>query len=191
MDNVLRRARFQKLKIDNKCTSCGKQNDRNGIICSVCTKRMSINSSHYLQSLKINNPLQYQKIIDRATRRRKERPIERKIVRSRENVKLKVKVIYGYGGKCICCGEEEIIFLTIDHINEDGNQHRKKEKIIGSTFYRWLIKNNFPGGFQILCRNCNWGKYANGGICPHQEKDFIWTDNLLLPASFAAKELPV
>jgi len=84
--------------------------------------------------------------------------------------KLKLEVLTHYGGnppKCTCCGETEIIFLTIDHIDGGGREHRKKVGD-GSTFYRWLIKNNYPVGYQILCYNCNCGKAKNGGICPHQ-----------------------
>jgi hypothetical protein len=33
-----------------------------------------------------------------------------------------------------------------------------------------LCKNGFPKGFQTLCMNCNWGKYRNGGQCPHKGK---------------------
>ena len=70
-----------------------------------------------------------------------------------------------YGRTCICCGESEFRFLTIDHINNDGATHRKA---IGGNLYSWLIKNQFPDGFQVLCFNCNHGKHLNGGICPHQ-----------------------
>lgn len=78
-----------------------------------------------------------------------------------------------YGGfKCACCGETEPMFLTIDHINNDGAAHRK---IVGgkggSSFFQWLRRNGYPQGFQVLCRNCNWGKHANGGVCPHQRSE--------------------
>jgi len=40
--------------------------------------------------------------------------------------------------------------------------------MIGSTkFYRWLVENDFPEGFQILCHNCNFAKSHNPGGCPH------------------------
>ena len=77
-------------------------------------------------------------------------------------------VLSHYGGKCVCCGETEPLFLTIDHINNDGAKHRKKTK--GIQFYPWIIRNGFPEDLQILCWNCNMGKYHNGGICPHVEK---------------------
>jgi len=68
--------------------------------------------------------------------------------------------------KCQCCGEPEYLFLTVDHIDNNGANHRRKIGK-GYTIYFWLIKNDFPEGFQILCMNCNWGKARNNGVCPH------------------------
>lgn len=76
-----------------------------------------------------------------------------------------------YGHACVCCGETIDKFLTIDHINNDGYTARK-EKLHprdSASLYRWLVKNNFPKNFQVLCMNCNFGKSRNNGICPHQE----------------------
>jgi hypothetical protein len=59
-------------------------------------------------------------------------------------------------------------FLTLDHVNNDGHEHRKVLKHRNpATLYRWIIENNFPPMFQVLCFNCNCGKNVNGGICPH------------------------
>lgn len=81
---------------------------------------------------------------------------------------LKAELITHYGnGKCVCCGETEIMFLSIDHTNGDGCKHLKH---IGYNLYFWLKKNNYPEGFQVLCFNCNRGKYLNNGICPHQSQ---------------------
>jgi len=77
-----------------------------------------------------------------------------------------------YGGnppKCACCGETEIKFLTIDHINGFGNRHRKQIK---KNLYLWLKENGYPKeGFQVLCFNCNMGKNRNDGICPHVHQE--------------------
>lgn len=84
--------------------------------------------------------------------------------------KLKGEVYNAYGGYlCSCCGETEPLFLSIDHINNNGAEHRKEIKILhgGTTFYIWLKRNNYPKEFQILCYNCNHGKHLNGGVCPH------------------------
>lgn len=91
--------------------------------------------------------------------------------------KLRMDVLYYYGGnppKCACCGENEYKFLTIDHINNDGAEHRRNIGLTrhsGTAFYRWLRKNNFPKGFQVLCYNCNCGRArSKANICPHQAK---------------------
>lgn len=72
-----------------------------------------------------------------------------------------------YGGKCMCCGETEPCFLAVDHIDGNGNNHRKAIGKWGSGFFKWLIVHDFPEGFQVLCHNCNMGKHLNGGKCPH------------------------
>lgn len=84
--------------------------------------------------------------------------------------KLKVEVFNVYGGKCNCCGEKEISFLSIDHIYGRGKEHKQTINVCGTQFYYWLKKNNYPKEYQCLCHNCNHGKFINGGICPHREK---------------------
>tara|TARA_Y100000590_G_C15253366_1_gene838347 strand:+ start:116 stop:640 length:525 start_codon:yes stop_codon:yes gene_type:complete len=76
---------------------------------------------------------------------------------------------------CNCCGENQfLIFLTIDHIkgwknyHEPDLSHRKGAKRLGGKeLYRYLQKNNFPSGYQVLCMNCNAAKSENE-VCPHQ-----------------------
>lgn len=84
-------------------------------------------------------------------------------------VKLKHTVISHYGAKCACCGEEMIDFLCIDHIDGGGRQHRKITGV-GTHFYQWLKRNNYPIGFQVLCYNCNHAKELVLG-CPHKYSD--------------------
>lgn len=82
---------------------------------------------------------------------------------------LRHEVLLAYGGaKCACCGEKEDKFLSIDHINNDGAQHRRRIGGSGGRTWIWLRENNYPDGFQVLCMNCNMGKAKNGGICPHK-----------------------
>ena len=91
------------------------------------------------------------------------RNAERRAIQQRE----RQAVLDEYGGKCACCSESYQGFLTIDHINNDGKEHRKT--VPAAHLYRWLRKNEYPkDNFQILCYNCNYGKAANGGICPHK-----------------------
>ena len=70
--------------------------------------------------------------------------------------------------KCACCGESNFVFLTLDHINNDGAIHRKT-CASGSATYYWIRRNNYPPIFQVLCWNCQHPK-AIGQICPHQIK---------------------
>lgn len=77
----------------------------------------------------------------------------------------KMRSIKVYGNKCECCGESQPKFLAIDHINGNGNAHRK---LLGNkTIYAWLRQNNYPIGFRILCHNCNMA-IAFWQICPHK-----------------------
>jgi hypothetical protein len=69
---------------------------------------------------------------------------------------------------CACCEEREPLFLAVDHINGGGNQERKLLGVQGGyQFYRWLVENDFPPGYQILCNNCNGAK-GSGFLCPHE-----------------------
>lgn len=85
--------------------------------------------------------------------------------------RYKLKVFEHYGMKCSCCGESIYEFLTVDHINNDGAEHRKVIGTGGTSMYYWLVHNNFPEGFQTLCWNCNCGKRMNTGICPHKKEE--------------------
>ncbi len=85
----------------------------------------------------------------------------------RERDLIKDEVFDAYGGYiCNCCGETEPLFLEIDHVHNNGYEMRKVHGT-GSHMYSWLKANNYPNDFQILCSNCNRGKYRNGGACPH------------------------
>jgi len=91
---------------------------------------------------------------------------------NKRRIKFRKMVLTHYSNgnlKCSCCGESNIYFLTIDHINNNGNKHRKEINSSGGPhFYDWLIKNNYPAGYDVLCMNCNHGKSRNNGKCPHK-----------------------
>lgn len=85
--------------------------------------------------------------------------------------KYKREVMDQYGKVCQCCGEARLEFLTLDHIEQDGAEHRRKmdfnNTCTGYNFYLWLRKNNWPKiGLQVLCANCNNAK-GSCGQCPH------------------------
>jgi hypothetical protein len=80
---------------------------------------------------------------------------------------VKLEAIEAYGGAfCACCLEDEILFLGLDHIENDG----AIENVSGHHLYSYLRKYGFPPGFRVLCHNCNLGRYLNGGTCPHASK---------------------
>lgn len=136
------------LKYD-RCTGCGKTTAKHHGrgICDTC----------YTKMLKDKNP-QYR--IDSNTRTRI------------WNRKIRLMALVRYSDNppcCACCGESTIEFLAIDHTNNNGMEHRKITKGSGSKTYSWLLKNNYPDGFQVLCHNCNLAKGCYGK-CPHENK---------------------
>lgn len=87
--------------------------------------------------------------------------------------KLRSLVYSAYGNVCACCGETSPLFLTLDHVNNDGAQHRRS--LTGKNYgaridaiLRWARDNNFPNTLRLLCFNCNCGRHRNKGVCPHQ-----------------------
>jgi|SRR5271157_2452145 len=83
-------------------------------------------------------------------------------------LKLKSDVMAAYGGHCVCCGEDRIEFLALDHIHNDGAHDRRSGGKAGNGLYRQLKNQGFPQGrFQVLCFNCNGAK-GYYGRCPHE-----------------------
>jgi len=92
---------------------------------------------------------------------------------SRKNRKrrwaLRRRVLEAYGGlKCSCCEETEPLFLSLDHIEGGGTQHRNRLGGSSDAVMRQLEKEGFPKGYRVLCHNCNQGRFQNGGKCPHE-----------------------
>lgn len=112
-----------------------------------------------------DNPQKYKD--DARTYERSNR-LKIRVWRNRRNREVKLTALHKYGGKCTCCGELEVGFLTMDHVKSDGALHRKTfpSKTLG--FYRWLCRNPVSDDFQVLCMNCNWGRGKNNGVCPHR-----------------------
>jgi hypothetical protein len=84
----------------------------------------------------------------------------------RRKARLDVLSHYSNGTPiCACCGEDRIEFLAIDIINGDNGVHRRVGT--GHPFYCYLIKNNYPPGYRVLCHNCNSARGLYG-YCPHE-----------------------
>lgn len=136
--NVRRNERKREREEKGLCIYCGKVEpdiDKKG--CRLCLDKRNINN----------------------------KTEESKKNRKQYNLILKNQVIEKYGGKCVCCGESEILFLTIDHINNDGYKDSDKYK----SFYYILRRNSIREDLQVLCFNCNCGKLINDGVCPHKK----------------------
>ena len=86
--------------------------------------------------------------------------------------RLQFEAIMKYGGyKCRWCGIDEPLVLALDHIENNGREHRRQIGSLGGhVLYKWLKDNNYPPGFQVLCMNCNHAKYRNKGILPKSLK---------------------
>lgn len=138
---------LERIKL-NMCRVCGKNKvsggtGRGSTVCSSCKQKAS----------------DYQDSTRNSEKRRK------------NHLELKARVFDHYGSTCICCGESDKRFLSIDHTNNDGYAHRAKlgTKVRGSNLYRWIVKHDYPSDLQVMCFNCNMGRAINGGICPHKE----------------------
>lgn len=81
----------------------------------------------------------------------------------------RIRVLEGYGGCCACCGESDPRFLTIDHVDGNGAEHRRDLGTGSNRVWLQIIREGFPEGYQCLCYNCNCGRAINGGVCPHHD----------------------
>jgi hypothetical protein len=99
----------------------------------------------------------------------------RRATAKKSRMKVKAEVIAAYGKVCQCCDEDQIEFLTIDHIHGGGKKHVESLNVgRGFQFYAYLRANHFPDKdkLRVLCMNCN---FALGiiGYCPHQRPRFV------------------
>jgi len=86
----------------------------------------------------------------------------------RRAARYRAIVLGHYGQVCACPGCYSTQALGIDHIDGTGRQHRQElfgdHTRGGVDFHYWLIKNNFPPGYQTLCSRCNTSK-GSGDHC--------------------------
>lgn len=79
-----------------------------------------------------------------------------------ERQRLKMAILSHYSPNKVCCsscGFNDVRALQLDHINNNGAEERVRlfgnRTCAGTTFYRWVRRNNFPEGYAVLCANCN------------------------------------
>ena len=85
------------------------------------------------------------------------------------------------GNRCACCGERDPMFLQVDHVFNDGAEHRRSTSGVrrGLELKHMLayLEAN-PGHLQLLCCNCNYAKHKNGG-------------EIYRPAKFTRRQLEI
>lgn len=160
--------RYDKAKEERRCGSCGKQHDGGTVYCKECREQdREIGKNRNAEGLCFNctRPVvEGHKFCETC------REIGKRTAKESAD-RAKAEVLDRYGGPvCACpgCGETIVEMLTIDHINENGAEHRREigKNCLGHHFYRWLRNNDYPEGYQVLCFNCNVAKHRLG-YCPH------------------------
>jgi hypothetical protein len=82
-----------------------------------------------------------------------------RIAKKNSDLRLRKKVLNAYGNKCVYCNEKHYEFLAIDHVNDNGAEHRRTIRNgDGNQVLREIVKEGFPNTYQILCHNCNSAK---------------------------------
>jgi len=146
---------------ERECKNCGEKFSTSAYQKVYCTPKCQ-HQSHVRYNKELNQR--------ETTKLKKKVYVQNNIEKVRASArrgiqKIKILIIQNYGGRCVCCGETEIDFLTIDHVNGLKGQSKKKER--GRQFYYRLIREGFPQDlYQCLCMNCNWGRRFTG-VCPH------------------------
>ena len=99
-----------KRRKDGVCTRCSGPRDSVYMDCASCR-----NKSNRIVMKIIRRNIQNGKCACGKTRLKKKFVCKKCAAVSRKRQqKLKKQVIIGYGGKCACCGEDQIEFLAID-----------------------------------------------------------------------------
>lgn len=86
--------------------------------------------------------------------------------------RLKAALIERLGGYCYCCQLNDVRFLTIDHIHNDGYLDRRANGKVSSITYlnRLLRDPDIDQRIRLACYNCNCARnYSEGKVCPHQQ----------------------
>jgi len=160
-----------------KCLDCPRPPEKGKARCRPCIDRNAVYSKRCRQDrLAAGLCVQCKEPREQQGRTKCDRCLRADAGRSSEAAqKVRTQVIEHYGGKCSCpgCSETNPGFLTIDHPEDDGADHRREiagdrdRQWGGTPFYRWIIRNGFPTSLRLMCFNCNCGRQRNGGVCPH------------------------
>ena len=103
--------------------------------------------------------------------------------RQRYNQQIKLQALQRMGVlACEYCGCRELAFLTVDHRDNNGAEHRQRNKgLIGSHMYQWILKaakkELTKWRLRVLCFNCNCAHLSPAEIqaAIHREHRRIWS----------------
>lgn len=131
--------------------------ERGNKICSVCKERKNVNEFYKLSRRSGKEVM----------------PACKKCASSRtkkDAKRIRLDVLMAYSSdklECCHCGEDRVDVLDLDHIDGNGNEERKKFKT-SRRLFKFLIDNNYPDGYRVLCRNSNWLAYINRKDCENE-----------------------
>lgn len=123
------------------------------------------------EQIKVQQRARWSEQADELNERRRQRyeedPLPAQISGLTYRQSVRKRVFDHYGQQCACCGSK--VQLQIDHVDGNGTQHRRQlfgdsRGASGTSFYIWLIRNDFPECFQTLCHPCNASK-RTGAHC--------------------------
>ena len=119
---------------------------------------------------KLGRPVIYTKeeLIEKRKKYEQSRKPQRQIYAAERVRKIRLLIINHYTKNtliCQCkrCDVKGYDFLTIEHLNTDGAEQRRE--INPQQIYRFIIDNDFPDDYTVLCWNCNCSK--KGKECAH------------------------
>lgn len=146
-------------RLRKECIRCGNQTFQNKSLCNPC-----IQNDAMLRAEKKDAGLCITNACYNDCKNGMSRCCECNAKTAKRRRSIKQKILNHYGQMCNCncgCAVTKFEWLSVDHKNNDGADHRRK---LGSiSVYDWIIRNNFPDNIQILCFNCNCAKQFYGG----------------------------
>jgi hypothetical protein len=152
------RARKAKRRKANLCWRCGKPPKPGLKVCASCNEYQKAAHKKWRKTPKGKARSNYW-----VRKWTKEHPDQRREQYRRFYSKLREEAFDHYGKRCVCCGESDVRFLTMDHVDGRGKGERYKKNL-----YQMLRNKGYPKGFQTMCWNCNCAKGIYGA-CPHGE----------------------
>jgi hypothetical protein len=135
--------------------------------CKQCRQNLYRESDNVRRQGKYQENVKYRKIVLAAGKRYREK--NKDLINEKTRIRYKKRketLIKKYGGKCECCLETRIEFLSIDHINGGGTKERKEISSTG-VFIKLLKASERLEGYRLLCHNCNMAM-AYYDVCPHK-----------------------